>query len=253
MQSQPSSDLVSADADEAARIDAIAFTADLAGHWNARLGPELLGAYLIGSLAHGGFSRRYSDIDVALIMRDGLPAMAQDQMRHEAMAISPHLAAKLSLFWSDRGFANGRLPLLDRVDYVDHAIPLVERNRVLPDRPSIEEIRGYLAGEPLLKWTASVQHLAALETLGPRDHKSYLRALLYPARFIYSWMTGRMASNDTAVAFVSEQPVPGLDIELIERALQFRRTARDPDPLFSARTGLWRQVDVCTRLTGQAP
>ena len=29
--------------------------------WETRLGAGLLGVYLIGSLAHGGFSRRYSD------------------------------------------------------------------------------------------------------------------------------------------------------------------------------------------------
>jgi predicted nucleotidyltransferase len=37
------------------------------------LSRELLGAYLIGSLAHAGFSRRYSHIDIALVTEAGYP------------------------------------------------------------------------------------------------------------------------------------------------------------------------------------
>lgn len=37
------------------------FAVALAARWQARLGDALLGVTLIGSLAHGGFSRRYSD------------------------------------------------------------------------------------------------------------------------------------------------------------------------------------------------
>ena len=41
----------------------------------------LIGAYLIGSLAHGGFSHRYSDIDVALVTEDGLQAAVLTTLR----------------------------------------------------------------------------------------------------------------------------------------------------------------------------
>ncbi|SRR5258706_16456452 len=46
-----------------------------AGLWEQRLGDRLLGVYLLGSLSHGGCSRcySYSDIDLALITKDGLP------------------------------------------------------------------------------------------------------------------------------------------------------------------------------------
>jgi hypothetical protein len=46
-----------------------------------------------------------------------------------------------------------------------------------------------------------VVDFASLDALGPRDHKAYLRTLLYPARLVYSWSMGRIASNDDAVAF----------------------------------------------------
>jgi hypothetical protein len=74
--------------------------------------------------------------------------------------------------------------------------------------------------------------------------------LLYPARLITSWMTGGMASNDDAVAFLNEQQVPGLDFNLVAAALQCRHDASDPDHLFPARSVLPRQVEACARLVG---
>jgi hypothetical protein len=72
--------------------------------------------------------------------------------------------------------------------------------------------------------------------------------LLYPARFCYSYLTGRMASNDEAVAFVSARIPVQIDLTLLERALQCRRAAADPDFLFAARAILPAQVDACTAL-----
>jgi hypothetical protein len=40
---------------EPARTAAIDFARGLVAHWQQELGTELLGAYLIGSLAHSGF------------------------------------------------------------------------------------------------------------------------------------------------------------------------------------------------------
>jgi hypothetical protein len=63
-------------------------------------------------------------------------------------------------------------------------------------------------------------------------------------------MTGRMGSNDEAVAFVNERPPTQLDVSLIERALQLRRDAADPDALFCARMALKSQIDACVSLIG---
>jgi hypothetical protein len=66
-------------------------------------------------------------------------------------------------------------------------------------------------------------------------------------------MTALIGSNDDAVAFLSERPLAGLDVSLIARALQCRKTAADPDALFPARTVLPSQIDACaTLLTGQS-
>ena len=130
---------------------AAAFAGAVAAASQALLGPRLCGAYLIGSLAHGGFSPRYSDIDMALIAGDGIAEAALAQIRAEGAGIAPALAPKLSLFWTDRTFAR-RFPPLDRCDYLDHAVALIEHERIVPSRPALADIRAYLGGPPFANW-----------------------------------------------------------------------------------------------------
>jgi hypothetical protein len=113
--------------DESSKTAAIDFARRLIPHCEEALGTELLGAYLIGSLAHGGFSRRYSDIDMALVTEAGLSPQTLDHLRSKAAMLSANWGAKLSVFWTDRHFKLGRFPPLDRIDYIDHAVVLMER------------------------------------------------------------------------------------------------------------------------------
>jgi hypothetical protein len=237
-----------ADPDEPARTAAIDFSRRLVLHWQETLGAELLGAYLIGSLAHAGFSRRYSDIDTALVTTAGLSPQVLDRLRSEALALSADWGPKVSIFWTDRHFSFGRFPPLDRIDYLDHAVALLERECARPARPTLEEIHNYLSGAPFVSWVERARSFATAEALEPKDHKAYLRSLLYPARFCYSWMTGLIGSNDDAMAFLSKKDIAGLDIGLIERALQCRQSAADPDALFPARKVLPSQIDACAAL-----
>lgn len=234
--------------DQAASSAAVDFARSLIANWQAALGDELLGLYLIGSLAHGGFSRRYSDVDMAVIAESSLTAETIDRVRGEAVALSPEWGPKLSVFWADRRFTIGRFPPLDRIDYIEHPVVLLERERVAPARPTLEEIRAYLRGAPFANWAERARSFAAAAALDPKDRKPYLRALLYPARFCYAYTTGRMCSNDDAVDFLRERPRAGLDITSIEQALACRRTAADPDSLFVLRAVLPAQVDACAAL-----
>jgi predicted nucleotidyltransferase len=238
--------------DAAAATTARDFAVALAARWQARLGDQLLGVYLLGSLAHGGFSRRYSDIDVGVVTAAGLTPADFDAMRADAAAISTELTAKLSIFWTDRTFAAGRFPPLDRADYLDHGVTLIERERVTPPRPGLAEVRAYLTGKPFEAWAQGAAQFAALERLEPKSHKPYLRAQLYPARFVYSFMTGRMGSNDAAVAWLQGRAPPGLDVTLIAAALACRRAAADPDALFASRAALPRQVAACAALIAES-
>lgn len=246
---QPSS-MMQDDPNGLARAAAVGLVRRLVPHCRQILGSDLLGVYLIGSMAHAGFSWRYSDLDIALVTVNGLSSQAQDRIRNKAVALSADWAAKLSVFWADRHFSTGRFPPLDRIDYLDHAIVLMERERVKPARPTLTEIREYLRGEPFTSWADRARSFAVAEVLEPCDRKAYLRTLLYPARFCYSWTTGLMVSNDDAVAFVNERPPAQLDVDLITRALECRRIGCDPDALFSARTMLMSQIDACASLFG---
>jgi hypothetical protein len=237
-----------ADQNEIARAAAKDFAHRLVPRWQEMLGADFLGAYMIGSAAHAGFSWRYSDVDIALVTAAGLSPGTLDRMRGEAVALSPDWGAKVSVFWTDRQFSGGRFPPLDRVDYLDHAIVLVECESLRPARPDLEEIQRYLRGAPFESWVECARCFAAAETLGREGHKTYLRTLLYPARLCYSWMTGRMGSNDDAVVFLSERNAAGLDVGLIKRALQCRQTGADPDQLFPERVMLLSQIDACAAL-----
>jgi predicted nucleotidyltransferase len=240
-------------AEQASRIAAIGFAQDIAQFWDTRLGARLCGVYLIGSLAHGGFNSRYSDIDMALVAADAPTPEDLAAMRARAAVLSPTDAAKLSLFWTERSFGEGRFPPLDRVDYLDHAVPLVERERVRPARPSLAEIHDYLRGAPFAGWSEAVRSFSTAAELHPDNRKLYLRAHLYPARFIWSWARGTMASNDDAVALLRRGAPVGLDVDLIERALACRQAARDPDILFPERAKLLRQHAACAALVAEEP
>jgi hypothetical protein len=240
--------MTDADGDEFARRAAVDFARRLVSCWQQALGTDLIGAYLMGSLAHAGFSRRYSDVDIALVTAAGLSPQMLGRMRGEAVALSADWGPKVSVFWTNRHFSIGRFPPLDRLDYLDHAIALMERERVGVARPTLEDIRDYLRGAPFESWSERARGFAAADRLEPKDRKAYLRTHLYPARFCYSWATGLVGSNDDAVAYLKHRHPVGLDVDLIERALRCRRVAADPDALFPARTVLPSQVEACASL-----
>ncbi len=234
--------------DASTRAAAVDFAEKLAAFAKQRHGSELLGFYLIGSLAHGGFNRRYSDIDLALIGTDAISQAWPDGVKEYAGGLAPDLSAKLSLFWADEAFSRGRFPPLDRKDYIDHGIALIESRRANPPTPALEEVRTYLGGGPFERWEKSIADFAEMDGLDDASRKPYLRAHLYPARFVNSWNTGSMASNDEAVTFLAENCPDGLDRELIGRAFQCRLEASDPDHLFAERGKLDGQVAACRRL-----
>jgi predicted nucleotidyltransferase len=213
---------MSTEANDTARTAALKFADALASLFRAQLGERLIGAYLIGSLAHGGFSRRYSDIDIALITEVALDTAALSTLRGLAAECDATLSQKLSVFWSDRSFTLGRFPPLDRVDYLDRAVVLTERE--------------------------CVHRFAGMSVLTPGDHKPFIRTLLYPARLVYSWSTGLMGSNDDAVEFTREHPPPGMNTDILTEALTYRQAGTDPDELFPARTILPDQVKSCIQV-----
>lgn len=234
-------------------VEEAGFVQDMARLWTAHLGDRLCGLYLIGSLAHGGYGARYSDIDLALIVETPLTTGELDEMKRQTVAHGGSLAKKLSLFWADASFSTGRMPPLDRIDYLDHAVPLVERRRVAPARPTVQAIRDYLSGEPFHGWQRQVARFTELDQLTTENHKGYVRVLLYPARFLYSWDNGTVASNDDAVAYVERQALLGAELDIVLRALACRADGRDPSHLFPERHRLARLLAICSKRIADSP
>ena len=92
------------------------------------LGSRLIAAYTLGSLAHGGFSRLVSDVDLGLVLEDPLRPTDRLTIRKVARSLragGPALDERLSVFWGTPSTlgghgSGGRFPPLDRLDLIDH-------------------------------------------------------------------------------------------------------------------------------------
>ena len=173
-------------------------------HFRSQLGSSLVEVYKIGSLAHGGFSEIYSDLDIGLILSCLTPPVDMDRMIAAAKALDDHYGGKLSIFWGNPEYDWGRLPPLDRLDLLDHGVPLLHNRRADFHRPTRVEIRQQLSQTIERSWKPNIDELSQLKKLEPKDRKTYIRAILYPARLIFSWDNLAMDSNDRAVAYLRE-------------------------------------------------
>ena len=215
----------------------------IAENFKVRLGPSLVEVYKIGSLAHGGFSQIYSDIDVGLILDCLNPPADMDQLVAEAKALDGEYGKKLSVFWGNPECSWGRLPALDRLDLLDHGVPLLNNCRAAFRRPTKEEIRQQLSQTIERSWKPNIQELRQLKRLEPKDRKPYVRAILYPARLIYSWDNLAVDSNDRAVEYLRNVRPSGLDLIPIQTALACRREECSAEEVFSLGADLNRQFE----------
>lgn len=233
--------------------DTTAFVNQVAAYFKSQLGNSLVEAYQLGSLAHGGFSSVYSDIDVGLLLacRDAPAAMS------EAIADAKKLDAgcgkKLSVFWGNPDFAWGRLPHLDRLDMLDHGVPLLNGHKARFRRPSKEEIRAELLRSIERSWKSRLPELSALTSLAPENRKPYVRAILYAARLIFSWDNLTMDSNDRAVAYLHQLQPSGLDLKPIDMALACRQGKCTAEDLFGLATDLCAQCESAVSYVATHP
>ena len=206
----------------------------------SRLGSRLASAFAIGSLAHGGFAPAASDVDLAMILTDlksSDEGVVRDISAAVAAAIPSALAQRLSIFWSSwsslaDGDAQGRFPLADRLDLAQSGACLLGLDR----RESIRLPSGGALADALVVEGASFMrdrlatpernHLlrspAALIALGCRD---VTKAVLFPARFLFTLASGRVARNEDAADYVRGacgEPIR----RVVEAAYQARLTGR---------------------------
>lgn len=215
----------------------------VAQHFKVRLGPALVEIYKLGSLAHGGFSAIYSDLDVALLLGCAEPPTAMADYIAEAKALHSDYGKKLSVFWGNPENRWGRLPVIDRLDLLDHGVPLLNSHQPRFRRPDQNEIRGALRESLKRSWLPKLDDLTRLTELEPKDRKPYIRAILYPARFIYTWDRLTVDSNDHAVQYLHRVRPPGLDLRPIDLALACRQEKCAAEEVFALRANLRRQFD----------
>jgi hypothetical protein len=226
-----------------AHSDIANYVARVADYFNAALGSALVEAYKLGSLAHGGFSNVYSDIDVGLLLNSGQPPERISELIAEAKLLDGEYGKKLSVFWGNPEFRWGRLPNLDRLDLLDHGVPLLTGHKPKFSRPTKSEIRDELLRSIEKSWKPRLPELNGLTELAPENRKPYIRAILYAARLIYSWDNLAMDSNDRAVEYLHQVQPPGLDLKPIDMALACRQEKCTVDDVFALHTNLMRHCE----------
>lgn len=219
------------------------YVKDVARYFVSQLNSSLVEVYQLGSLAHGGFSSIYSDIDMGILLNCEAPPPGIGALIETAKKMDSEYGKKLSVFWGNPDYGWGRLPTLDRLDLLDHGIPLVYNHKAEFSRPEIGQIHGELLNSIERSWKPGVAELHALTALTPAQHKPYIRAILYPARLIYSWDCLAVDSNDHAVEYLRKIRPRGLDLRPIALALECRRGYCAAEDVFSLQVDLDKQFN----------
>lgn len=219
------------------------YVVSVAEYFKSQLGASLVDVYKMGSLAHGGFSQTYSDIDVGLILNCSNPPDGMDMLISGAKGLDPDYGKRLSVFWGNPECGWGRLRILDRLDLLGHGVPLLNNRRPGFARPTRDEIRQTLLEFVENSWNPKTIELSRVSKLDSADRKAYVRCLLYPARLVYTWDCLEVNSNDRAVEYLREVKPAGLDLHPIEFALECRHDRVTPEEIFSEKVDLNNQFD----------
>lgn len=220
--------------------------------YRTALGPRLVAAYALGSLAHGGFSPLVSDVDLGLVLDDPFRVKDRFTIRGVASAVraggSP-LHQRLSVFWGTPStlqgrVSGGRFPPLDRLDLLEYGRLLAgadaRDNVARPGRAELlvagaEFALGTLGGDPDLAQRVKglvmrgqraddpVREVRTPALLASRGPRRVTKVVLFPVRFLFTAATGRVGTNALAAEHYLAGPgVPAAD--LVAAALAWRST-----------------------------
>jgi hypothetical protein len=219
----------------------------IADFFNTRLGSPLVEVYKLGSLAHGGFSAVYSDIDVGLLLNCAEPPVEMADAIVTAKDLDSEYGKKLSIFWGNPEYSWGRLPVIDRLDLLDHAVPLLRGYKPDFRRPTQAEIHRTLHESFERSYRSRLPELSSLSHLEAHQRKPYIRTVLYPARLIYTWDNLAVDSNDRAVEYLHQVCPPGLDLEPIDLALACRQEKCTAEAVLTLAPDLNAQFEAVIR------
>ena len=222
--------------------------------YQAALGSRLIAAYTLGSLAHGGFSRLVSDVDLGLILQDPLRATDRLAIRKVARSLragGPALDERLSVFWGAPSTLGGhgrggRFPPLDRLDLIDHGRLITgddtRSSMARPDQTELlvagaEFALGYLGGarklpDRLRDWRrqsdSTLDEIRTPARLVSRGPRRLTKIVLFPVRFLFTAKTGQVGSNNGAAAhYLAKGYVPAAALVTAALAWRFGPPAED--------------------------
>ncbi|MFF4259226.1 hypothetical protein ACFY1L_49460 [Streptomyces sp. NPDC001663] len=198
------------------------------------LADRLVAAYVLGSLAHGGFAPAVSDIDLGLVLTDR--RHDDDRTIHRAtrdLQEKDGSHQRLSVFWSslpalrtDRD--DGRFPAVDRLDLKKSGMLLlgedVRRDVAQPGDDALltDSVRfalEVLATDPVLAEFHAPARLAS-------DVRRFTKAVLLPLRFLYTAANADPGSTDDAIRHHLAQPSP-VAADLVRAATRARHGQPD--------------------------
>jgi predicted nucleotidyltransferase len=173
---------------------------------------RLVSVFTIGSLAHGGFAPLVSDLDLALILDDSISAADLQRVATisaETKKTNAPLADRLSIFWSSWKHLEkmvlpyGRFPAVDRLDFIEDRKLIYGVDCAAPlYHPTKKELVMEGATCALAKFFNPEHHqlLANPEKLIAGGARLVTKTVLFPVRFVYTGATGKIGTNEAAVA-----------------------------------------------------
>jgi len=202
-------------------------------------GERCTSAYIMGSLARGGFSELASDIDVGIII--GGEPQEDDSSRIELIhseAVKNHFKVNnsISIFWGTIESINGvveagRYPPFDRLDLIEHAILIsgmdVRDQLIKPTKKELEIASAKFSVEYLGR-QERINEFLNCHLITKKGLVYITKTVLFPARFLYLEKTGEIAGNDVSYQYYIDN-FSGDDAELVRNGYQWRLNSLPED------------------------
>lgn len=195
---------------------ALALLNKLTGISNEVFGNRLVSTYALGSLAHGGFSAKMSDIDFLVILADPINSESDTALIAEIKKIAESrnlpLANRISIFWSSINElqnvkGQGRMPAVDKLDFILNAKLLSGKDIRDVEIPRPTQFDLDISGVTFITEVFFSDHFRLYiidpyeNILKKQDAIALVKTILFPARLLYTLETGKIGDNKSSAEY----------------------------------------------------